>query len=92
MGGTRSFNSTDLLGRSTALVLRQSLLNQLVLTDEILELIHIILSHSGWGANLDGVVDIRRQQETTEDGGSVLLRVSRASTHGLETLLRSNRK
>ena len=48
----------------------------------------------GWGENLDGFVDIGRQRETAGDGGSVLLRVCRASTDEQETpgATGSNRK
>ena len=42
----------------------------------------------GWWlrSNLRRVVDGGRQRETAGDGGSLLLRVSRASTHGQKTL------
>ena len=41
----------------------------------------------GWGLGrkLRRVVDIERQRENTGDGGSLLLRLSRVSTHGQET-------
>ena len=38
------------------------------------------------GSKLRRVVDIGRQRETAGDGGSLLLRVLRASRHGQETL------
>ena len=47
---------------------------------------HVELLGWGLGSKLRQVVDIGRQRETVEDGGSLLLRVCRASTHEQETL------